>query len=144
MKRLLTLALAAALVLVLAVTASAATETVQATLHYKDIKIMLDGREVETPYEPFIIDGTTYLPVRAVSAALGLSVDWDGEKNSVILTSAEVAEHASVYITRTGSKYHYDGQCNGGTYWLVPMETALGFGLEPCDKCVMTVAHPNG
>jgi len=44
--------------------------TVTKELHYKDIKIELNGEEI-TPkdangnyVEPFIIDGTTYLPVK--------------------------------------------------------------------------------
>ena len=50
----------------------------QETLYYNDIKITLDGEEI-TPrdgagnvVDPFIIEGTTYLPVRGISSALGL------------------------------------------------------------------------
>lgn len=67
----------------------------QATLNYPGIKITLDG-DLVTPLdaagnlvEPFTIDGTTYLPVRAIGNALGLGVDWDGTTNTVILTSPE-------------------------------------------------------
>lgn len=67
----------------------------QATLNYSGIKIVLDGETV-TPkdgagnvVEPFTIDGTTYLPVRAIGEALGLEVGWDGSTNTVILTSPE-------------------------------------------------------
>ena len=62
-------------------------------LFYKNIKITLDNKEI-TPTdangnyaEPFIIDGTTYLPVRGISSALGLGVDWDGNTNTVKLFS---------------------------------------------------------
>ena len=58
---------------------------------YNNIKLVINGAEV-TPkdangntVEPFIIDGTTYLPVRAVAGALGQSVDWDGETNTVYI-----------------------------------------------------------
>ena len=67
----------------------------QATLNYSGIQIVLDGETV-TPrdgagnlVEPFTIDGTTYLPVRAIGEALGLEVGWDGSTNTVILTSPE-------------------------------------------------------
>lgn len=67
--------------------------SVQKDLWYNNIKITLDNQEI-TPtdangsyVEPFIIDGTTYLPVRAVSNALGLSVDWDANTNTVKLLS---------------------------------------------------------
>ena len=83
------------LILGLGGTAFAAAYQRQATLNYQGIKITLDGEEI-TPkdgagnvVEPFTIDGTTYLPVRAISNALGLGVDWDGETNTVILTSSE-------------------------------------------------------
>ncbi len=65
----------------------------EATLNYNDIKITLNG-EAMTPtdangaaVEPFIIDGTTYLPVRAVANALGLTVSWDGETKTVLLSN---------------------------------------------------------
>lgn len=73
--------------------ASNITDTVQRT--FRDIKITLNGNTVNPTdvtgktVEPFIIDGTTYLPVRAVSNALGANVDWDGETSTVILTSEE-------------------------------------------------------
>ena len=37
--------------------------------------------------EPFIYDGTTYLPVRAVGEAVGKTVGWDGKTNTVTLSS---------------------------------------------------------
>lgn len=107
---------------------------------YNDIKVTLNGEQVVlvnaggSPVEPFAINGTTYLPIRAVATALGLDVSWDSTTNTAVL-STPAAERA-VYITRTGSKYHYDSNCNGGTYWEVPYETATGMGLEPCSKCV--------
>ncbi len=64
---------------------------VEATAFYNDIKINVNGTLV-TPkdvngniVEPFIIDGTTYLPVRALANALGENVDWDGSTNTVII-----------------------------------------------------------
>jgi len=67
--------------------------TVTKELHYKDIKIELNGEEI-TPkdangnyVEPFIIDGTTYLPVRGVADALGLDVAWNASANTVVLGS---------------------------------------------------------
>lgn len=64
-----------------------------ASLIYDNIKIVLDGKEL-TPtdangnaVEPFIIDGTTYLPVRGISAALGLDVQWNGETKTVELNT---------------------------------------------------------
>lgn len=109
-------------------------------LDYNDIKVTLDGKQVTLvdsngqAVEPFAIDGTTYLPVRAVSDALGLEVGWDGATSTVILNTPTAEK--PVYITRTGEKYHYDSTCNGGTYFEVPMQTAVDMGLAPCEKCV--------
>lgn len=67
--------------------------SLSATLNYNDIKITLDGKNVipvdgnGQPVEPFIISGTTYLPVRGVASVLGLQVDWDGNSNTVILNT---------------------------------------------------------
>ena len=142
MKKLITLTLMALVVIALVVSTSASTGKVTKELSYNDIKITLDEKElipcdVNGNYiEPFIIDGTTYLPVRGISSALHLDVSWDGDTKTVVLTTPE--NQRTIYITRTGKHYHYDPQCNGGTYWAVPYETAIGFGLTPCDKCVLT------
>lgn len=139
-KRSIVIALVLVLVLALTVPVIAATTSKEAILNYRDIKITLNGQTV-TPkdangnsVEPFIIDGTTYLPVRAVSDALGLDVAWDQTTSTVALSTPE--NEKSVYITRTGEKYHYDSTCNGGTYFEVPMQTAIDMGLTPCNKCV--------
>lgn len=121
-------------------TAAATVGTKTVNIDYNNIKVTLDGKQVAlvdangSTVEPFAISGTTYLPVRAVSSALGLGVGWDSATSTVTLTTS--ADDKAVYITRTGSKYHYDNNCNGGTYWEVPYSTAVGMGLEPCSKCV--------
>lgn len=62
-----------------------------ATLWYNDIKIMLDGSEIITKdvngniIEPFIIDGTTYLPVRGLNESMGNKVDWDANSSTVTI-----------------------------------------------------------
>lgn len=46
-------------------------------------------------------------------------------------------EVQTVYITKTGSHYHYDPNCNGGTYYESTLEEATNLGLTPCAKCVL-------
>jgi len=82
-----------ALMVGLAGTAAATVARRTLEVDYADVRIELDGRQL-TPkdatgaeVEPFICDGTTYLPVRAVSGALGLGVDWDQATHTVKLTS---------------------------------------------------------
>jgi len=75
------------------VPALATQGTKQLDAYYGDIKIVLDGNAI-TPtdvngnvVEPFIVDGTTYLPVRAISQAIGYDVEWDGSTNTVYIYS---------------------------------------------------------
>lgn len=85
----LSLALAASL----AVPAAAVTGSRPIQANYTDIKVMLDGEFLVLTdangktVEPFAVDGTTYLPVRAVAGALGLGVEWLAETSTVALTS---------------------------------------------------------
>lgn len=71
------------------------SQTVVKRATYRDIVIILDGTEVSpvdaagNSVEPFIVDGTTYLPVRAVSEALNLDVVWDSATSTVQLYTKE-------------------------------------------------------
>lgn len=42
----------------------------------------------------------------------------------------------TVYVTKTGKKYHYNSSCNGGKYYASTLEQAKARGLTPCSKCV--------
>ena len=54
------------------------------TIYLDDVK--LDPTDANgKPVEAFIYNGTTYLPVRAVSEALGKPVQWDGKTHSVYI-----------------------------------------------------------
>lgn len=65
------------------------TEVIEAL--YNNIKIYVDGVKIDpkdangNAVEPFIYNGTTYLPVRAVGEAIGKPVTWDGTTYSVYL-----------------------------------------------------------
>ena len=106
-------------------TAVATTGKVQKMLDYTDIKITLDGEEVIPKdangnyVEPFAIEGTTYLPVRAVSSALGLSVDWDDATKTVKLTTPQkeiVSEEGNVIYNENGVKVTCKGQSVDNSY----------------------------
>lgn len=76
-----------------------------ATLTYSGIKITLDGSPVlpcdanGNYVEPFAIDGTTYLPVRAIGNAMGLSVGWDSASSTITLSSGGTKSSASTGAT---------------------------------------------
>ena len=72
-----------------------------AELLYDNIKISLNNQEIRPKdadgnyVEPFIINGTTYLPVRAVANALGINVNWDGDTNTVLLSDKNSENNAT-------------------------------------------------
>lgn len=78
-----------------------------AELDYNDIKLYINGQFV-TPtdangnaVEPFAINGTTYLPVRAVGNALNMNVHWDASTNTVILDEKKTWDGTSWVTTPT-------------------------------------------
>jgi hypothetical protein len=48
-----------------------------------DIKLMINGKKVDAPVE--IIDGSSYVPLRVVSEALGAEVKWDGDSRTITI-----------------------------------------------------------
>lgn len=96
--------LISALAFSLMTTAIAASRSKQVTAEYPGVKISVNG-EIVTPttadgteVEPFIIDGTTYLPVRGVASLLGADVGWDQETKTVILTTGAAKVPAGTEI----------------------------------------------
>lgn len=84
--------------------AFAESATKQLNAYFNNIKVVLNGTEL-TPkdangnsVEPFVVNGTTYLPIRAVSEALGLAVEWDGTTQTVILGSNEKTRQPSIWL----------------------------------------------
>ena len=86
-----TILIAVTLILTLSVTVFAKSISEQAEIFYNNIKIYINGAEIVPKdgngniVEPFIMNGTTYLPVRAISNALGQDVEWDGATQSVYI-----------------------------------------------------------
>lgn len=59
---------------------------------YSNIKLVVDGKNVQfgkdaagNKIEPFIYNGTTYLPIRSVGEAMGKNLDWDGQTQTVYI-----------------------------------------------------------
>ena len=72
-----------------AVFAKQATETI--SVIYDNIKILIDGKEYQptdangNAVEPFVYNGTTYLPVRAIANAFDKEVEWEPQTSTVVL-----------------------------------------------------------
>ena len=93
------------------------TETISVT--YDNIKILIDGIEyiAKDPngnvVEPFIYNGTTYLPVRGIANAFDINVDWEPQTSTVILGSKNYD-----WLDEMGyAKYETSGNKNTLTAW---------------------------
>lgn len=107
---------------------------------YNKIKIVVDGKSI-TPkdaqgkiVEPFLYNGTIYMPVKAVGEAAGKTVYWDGKKSTVyfgkidgktpvenltkltVFKGNELTLNAAGYTDNTGILHHPAAEV-GGDNW---------------------------
>lgn len=114
--------------------AGSTTGSKNVSITYRDIKVVLDGQLLElknaagAAVEPFIMGGTTYLPLRVVGEALGLEVGWDGPSNTAMLGKAEDLSGVTG-ISLSMNKMWLDA---GGSYQL----TATVIPADAADKSV--------
>lgn len=67
-------------------------------------KVMeLNGKKVELNVAPFIENGSTMVPVRAVSESVDATVEWKGDKNTVEITTAEYEANKDKWKENTGT-----------------------------------------
>lgn len=92
----------ASLVISLIGAAGAAVGQKMLKADYTNIKISVDGTvilptDASGAYvEPFAVNGTTYLPVRAVANAVGYDVDWDQSTKTVLLFNDALDSNVSI------------------------------------------------
>ena len=85
-------------IIALTSTVFAAVKGTNITVYYDNIKIFLNGKEIETKdvngddAKPFIYKDTVYVPIRAVSKAFNKIVDWDSELKQVKIYEAEIEQ----------------------------------------------------
>lgn len=48
-------------------------------------KLWIDGRQAPPELQPILIDGVTFVPIRALTAAFGISVAWDNVSKSAFI-----------------------------------------------------------
>lgn len=141
-------------------TATAIKGTYEVKITLDSTTAYVNGQPQTLDVPATAIDGRTLVPVRFVSEALNADVEWIQESQTVRITTAACeglptpvpsatptpaptpaptetpSTGHKIYVTKTGSKYHYDSSCNGGTYYESTLEEALARGLTPCAKCV--------
>ena len=141
-------------------TATKGTDVVQITIDSTTAYINGQAQTLDVP--AMVMENRTLVPVRFVSEALQADVQWIQETQTVQITtqaggttvtvptvtptptptptpepavSQEPTTGHRIYVTKTGKRYHYDPNCNGGTYYESTLEEALARGLTPCEKC---------
>jgi len=72
------------------------------------VKVFVKGKKLTFDAEPFIENGRTMVPVRAIAEALGLKVDYDGGKGVVVISNPAAGQTVTLYLGRAEAEV--DGQ----------------------------------
>ncbi len=120
--------------------ATVGTKTIDVS--YADIKIFIDGKLIDPKdatgkiVEPFIYDGTTYLPVRAVGSAFGKDVAWNGKDKEIYIgvnpyETKSWMDECAPYQYKNGTEYRYDPSSGSNkSFFLSGKEYFDGFVLK--------------
>ncbi|UIO43720.1 copper amine oxidase N-terminal domain-containing protein [Brevibacillus brevis] len=97
------LAIASALILtttLIPTSSQAATGTKNLQAKYNNIKVIYNGAAVPTTIEPFIVNGTTYIPLRMMAGVFSKDVAWDGAKYTITVKDLPNSQHANELAAR--------------------------------------------
>lgn len=75
-----------------AVTAQSGTQNLQAT--YRNIRVTYNGVTQNIANEPFLVNGSTYVPLRAIGDIFGANATWDPASNTVVLAGGSVTNNS--------------------------------------------------
>ena len=124
--------LGASVASVVSVGASEGVRNIEAV--FKNIQIYVDGNKI-TPrdsagkeIEPFIYNGSTYLPLRAVGEAVGKEVSWDGATSSVYLGKSGMRAYLGQQVTK------YQGSAREETVTMAGNQYVNGLDLYFIEK----------
>lgn len=77
--------------------AEVATKNLQAK--YNNIKVLYNGYQVSTTIEPFIVNGTTYIPLRMMAGVFNKDITWDGTSYTInVLDKPDTGAQAQLAI----------------------------------------------
>lgn len=113
-------------------------ETIDAV--YMNVKLVIDGEEIIPKdvngniVEPFIYNGTTYLPVRAIGEAFNKDVHWDGETATVyvgdiVKPAKEIYLFDKPYL-ECGNSSEFKAEKRGTVWYNENVKNYVGFDLN--------------
>ncbi len=84
------------IVIIGAVSSVSASSTWQTLQAYRGVKIFYNGVEMTDSSQSYIINNTTYVPLRMIMEKMGSNVVWDSNNYWVLLTDNSAALEASI------------------------------------------------
>ncbi|MBQ8836007.1 MAG: hypothetical protein IJ002_00700 [Clostridia bacterium] len=121
----------------IAVYAATGSKTIEA--YYNNIKVYKDNVLCElkdangTTIEPFIYNGTTYMPVRGTANLAGMEVEWDGKTQSVYLWDELVPDGTYLMDVcppyATSSEYEGYSSQSGKSFMMAGEKFSNGFTI---------------
>ena len=130
--RILALVLACVLLAGASVFAAGSGYTKDLTVSYVGVDLVVDGIPIVPKdangnvVEPFIYEGTTYLPVRAVGEALGKTVSWDGATKTVYIGNVPGED---IYLLDVCPPYQTYGYSQPNEFEMMGKKYSHGFEL---------------
>ncbi|WP_349304916.1 stalk domain-containing protein [Paenibacillus sp. Marseille-Q4541] len=76
----------------------------------KQVQIVLDGYPLPFPVEPVVVSGTTMVPFRAISEALGIEVQWNQKLKKITATKQTDQGSKTVELTMGNKTAKVNGQ----------------------------------
>lgn len=86
------------------VLAKKATETIR--VHFANIKLIVNGKEIQTQAEPFTYNGNVYVPAATIANMFGIGQAWENHPPSVRFESGDRVTSAPQYMGTSGRSYY--------------------------------------
>lgn len=98
-----------------------------------DLDIYVDSQKLESESAPFIEDGTTYVPLRAVSEKIGADISWNEERRAAITVKGDITaelsdEKSSIYRNGEEVKIGHSPKIVNDRMYVPLRAIAEGFG----------------
>lgn len=82
--------------------AKKATEAIR--VNFANIKLIVNGQEIQTKAEPFTYNGNVYVPAATIANMFGIGQTWDNDTPAVRFESADRAKNAPQYAGMQGQQ----------------------------------------